>query len=258
MTAAAAQPGGDQPQGAVPELTIDQLAARAGLTVRNVRAYAARGLLPAPRLRGRTGLYGEEHVRRLQLVREMLSEGFSLHQIEQTLAGAPTGGGAAALALRGALMAPWLPEPPEQTDAATLMARAGQPTDARVIDELVGMGVLERLDGDRLLVLDPSLVAAGLQVIRLGIPPAAVVAAQKQVAELVGRAADAYVQMFHETAWREFAAAGAPPEQWPRMQALLESIQPVAAQALLASFRAAMAEAVRRTLTAALDRGDRP
>ena len=28
------------------ELTVDQLAARVGMTVRNVRAYAGRGLIP--------------------------------------------------------------------------------------------------------------------------------------------------------------------------------------------------------------------
>ena len=71
------------------ELTVDELAARAGVTVRNLRAYAARGLLPPPRMVGRTGYYGREHVARLLLVREMLAEGYSLAMIERTLASAP-------------------------------------------------------------------------------------------------------------------------------------------------------------------------
>ena len=70
------------------QLTVDELAARVGVTVRNVRAYAARGLLPPPRLVGRTGYYGREHVARLLLVREMLAEGYSLALIERTLASA--------------------------------------------------------------------------------------------------------------------------------------------------------------------------
>ena len=57
------------------ELTVDELAARVGVTVRNLRAYSARGLLPPPRMVGRTGYYGREHVARLLLVREMLAEG---------------------------------------------------------------------------------------------------------------------------------------------------------------------------------------
>jgi DNA-binding transcriptional MerR regulator len=91
------------------ELTVDELAARVGVTVRNLRAYSARGLLPAPRMVGRTGYYGREHVARLLLVREMLAEGYSLAMIERTLASAPATASSATLALHRALLAPWLP-----------------------------------------------------------------------------------------------------------------------------------------------------
>ena len=229
-------------------LTIDRLAARVGLTVRNIRAYAARGLLFPPTMRGRTGIYGEEHVRRLLLVREMLAEGFTLTQIEQSLAGAQVDAGAAVLALRAALMAPWLPEPAEEVDAGTLIARSGHAFDQSVLDNLVDMGVVELLEQGRLRLLDPALIAAGLQVMRLGISPAAVVQAQRKVAELVGQAAQVYIQMFRDTAWREFADAGLPEDQWPRMQQVMESIQPAAAQALLASFRSAMATQIASSL----------
>jgi DNA-binding transcriptional MerR regulator len=60
------------------ELTVDQLAAKVGMTVRNVRAYAGRGLIPPPRLVGRTGYYGHDHVARLTLVRELLGKGYTL------------------------------------------------------------------------------------------------------------------------------------------------------------------------------------
>src|ERR1700712_3803082 len=75
--------GSDEPADDDAELTVDQLAVRVGVTVRNVRAYAARGLLPPPRLVGRTGYYGREHVARLLLVREMLGAGYSLAMIER-------------------------------------------------------------------------------------------------------------------------------------------------------------------------------
>ena len=52
------------------ELTIDELARRTGMTVRNVRAHQSRGLLPPPEVRGRTGFYGPEHVARIELIRE--------------------------------------------------------------------------------------------------------------------------------------------------------------------------------------------
>jgi DNA-binding transcriptional MerR regulator len=74
------------------DLTIDQLAARTGMTVRNIRAYGARGLLPPPRLVGRTGYYNGEHVARLTLVREMLDQGYTLTAAERLLAAAPASG----------------------------------------------------------------------------------------------------------------------------------------------------------------------
>ena len=40
------------------EYTVDQLALVSGLTTRNIRAHQTRGLLPPPRVRGRTGYYG--------------------------------------------------------------------------------------------------------------------------------------------------------------------------------------------------------
>ena len=106
---------GTTPDGEDRELTVDQLALRAGVTVRNVRAYSARGLLPPPRMVGRTGYYGREHVARLLLVREMLAEGYTLAMIERTLTAAPPTGSSVTLALHRALLAPWLPPEPELT-----------------------------------------------------------------------------------------------------------------------------------------------
>jgi DNA-binding transcriptional MerR regulator len=59
-------------------LTIDELAQRTGMTVRNIRAHQSRGLLPPPEVRGRTGYYGAEHVARIELIRELQADGFNL------------------------------------------------------------------------------------------------------------------------------------------------------------------------------------
>ena len=224
------------------DLTVDQLAQRVGMTVRNVRAYAARGLLPPPRLVGRTGYYGSEHVARLTLVRDLLAQGYTLAAVQKSVAG-----DASPLALHRALMAPFQPDAPQETDVATLAARAG--TDdveatRLVAQELARMGVLELLDDDQLRVLDPPLLDAGVRGVRLGLPAPELVAAQQQVVELVEQAAEAYVRMFRETVWAQFVAEGMPTDGWPRILSVVEGLQPVAAQAVLASFRSAMAAAV--------------
>jgi len=231
-----------------PGLTIDELAARVGLTVRNVRAYAARGLLPAPRLRGRTGLYDEEHLARLTLVKEMLADGYTLAAVERVLAHAPEGVAAQGLALHRALLTPWLPEEPEVLDLSTLESRAGAPISEHLLDLLVDLGLVVRQPDGRLRIESPSLLRAGLQVVALGIPAEIVVAAQRRVTEHAQAAARIYVEMFRDTVWRAFADDGQPAEEWPRVQQAVERVQPVASQAMLAAFRLAMAQAVDAAL----------
>src|SRR5918911_2952701 len=64
-------------------MTVDELARAAGTTVRNVRVYQDRGLLPPPERRGRIGLYGPDHLRRLRLVLRMLERGYPLAAIRE-------------------------------------------------------------------------------------------------------------------------------------------------------------------------------
>jgi DNA-binding transcriptional MerR regulator len=250
-TAPVSAPSG---QDADRELTVDALAARVGVTVRNLRAYSARGLLPPPRMVGRTGYYGREHVARLLLVREMLAEGYSLAMIERTLASAPPTASSATLALHRALLAPWLPPEPELTTGAELAARAGVPEDPEMVDRLAELGVVERLDDGQLRVLDPALLTAGLQVVELGVPPAELIATQARVNEHVREIALTYVEMFLRTGWRTFVEAGAPPEQLERVRATVGRLQPAAAQALLAAFRTEMAAAVEGAVETVLSR----
>ena len=244
----------DAVQLAAVELTVDELAARAGVTVRNLRAYAARGLLPPPRLVGRTGYYGREHVARLLLVREMLAEGYSLAMIERTLASAPRAASSATLALHRALLAPWLPPEPEVTTGAEIAARAGVPEDSATVDRLVELGIVERLGEGRLRVLDPPLLAAGLQVMALGVPPSALIAAQATVNEHVRQIAQTYVQMFLETGWQALVDDIAPADRLAAIRDTVAGLPPAAAQALLAAFRTEMAAAVEAVVGAAVSR----
>ena len=59
-------------------LTLDELTNRVGLSVRNIRFYTTKGLVPPPIRRGRSGYYSADHVARLELVQELQSHGFTL------------------------------------------------------------------------------------------------------------------------------------------------------------------------------------
>src|SRR5947207_11188959 len=71
--------------GAEASMTIDELARRTGMTVRNIRAHQSRGLVPPPRVRGRTGYYGDEHLARIALIKELQADGFNLESIRRLL-----------------------------------------------------------------------------------------------------------------------------------------------------------------------------
>ncbi|OZD62320.1 MerR family transcriptional regulator [Rhodococcus sp. 14-2470-1a] len=73
------------------EYRVDDLARRAGVSVRNVRVYQDRGLLPPPRKEGRTGWYSESHLARLELISRMLDRGYTFATISELLIAAQSG-----------------------------------------------------------------------------------------------------------------------------------------------------------------------
>lgn len=67
------------------EYTIDELAREAGTTVRSLRVYHERGVLPPPQVKGRTGFYGPEHLNRVRTISRLLDRGIKLNGIRELL-----------------------------------------------------------------------------------------------------------------------------------------------------------------------------
>ncbi len=64
---------------------IDDLAHKAGVTVDTIRYYQREGLLPPAERAGRNKLYGPEHLRRLEQIRELQQRRFSLAAIRSLM-----------------------------------------------------------------------------------------------------------------------------------------------------------------------------
>src|SRR3954447_19074617 len=101
-----------RPKAPAGKMTIAELARRTGMTVRNIRAHQTRGLLPPPEVHGRTGFYNEEHVRRIELTREMQAEGLNLEAIRRVL-DSTEGGSTEIVDFARAIRAPFDEEAPE-------------------------------------------------------------------------------------------------------------------------------------------------
>lgn len=231
------------------EMTIDQLAARVGMTVRNVRAYAGRGLIPAPRLVGRTGYYNEEHAARLRLIRDLIDRGYTLTAVEKTLAERPTAGDGHALELLTLLANPLgQTEGSEDMTIEALTQLAGVEHDDEFLGQLEGLGLLERLDADTVRLLRPVLVRAGAQALSLGLSRPTVLGLLNEMSTSLNTVANKFVEAFRNDVWHPFIAAGMPTEQWPTILASIESLLPTASRAVVASFRDELAGAIEAAL----------
>ena len=224
-------------------LTIDELAQRVGMTVRNVRAHQSRGLLPPPEVRGRTGYYGDEHVARLELIKDMQADGFNLRAIRHALDALPAGAGPEALAFRRRVVAPWTDEEPELMDRSALVELLGSGATEAAFDEAVRLGIVRVLDEDRVEVPAPSLVRAGASVVALGVPLEDVLRLQREMNRHVTSVAKAFVRLYVEHVWHPFVTKGQPEEMWPAVRDALDALQPLAGESLLATFRLAMEQA---------------
>ncbi len=109
-------------------LTLDELTARVGMSVRNVRFYTSRGLVPSPVRRGRSGYYGADHVARLELVRDLQGHGFTLSAIEKYVDSIPATATPSDIALHLSLLAPVAGD--RDLDVAQGLVGIGVPTEA--------------------------------------------------------------------------------------------------------------------------------
>lgn len=241
------QPDSDEPDGDE-LLTIDQLAARTGITVRNIRFYAGRGLLPPPRLRGRTGLYGPDHLARLELVSALSALGFTLSAIEAQLERLPAGAGAAELALHRALLTPWVPEQAEEVDHPELERRAGRSLGAEDLEALEGLGVIRRLDGGNVRLRGPGTLGEGLAVLDSGLPAEVWKRAHAIIEKHTTALAEDLMAMFQEEVLQPFRDRGRPAEERTRLAAVLTRLKPITVRGVVTAFGRAVNRTIRERL----------
>lgn len=235
-------PKGNAETGSDAGMTIDALARRTGMTVRNIRAHQSRGLLPPPDVRGRTGYYGEEHLSRIELIKELQGDGFNLEAIRRLLEGAG-GSSDEVLNFSRTLRAPFEDEEPEIIEAAEIAERFGN-DDPELLRRAEKLGLFRRLGEGQFEVLSPRLQRAGTELAALGIPPEKAMEIGEKVRRQARGTARVFVEVFLENIWKPFNRAGRPEEEWPKVRDALERLRPLASEALLAIFQQVMSEAV--------------
>lgn len=167
-------------------LTIDELAARTGVTVRTVRFYGSKGLLPPPEIGPRrVGRYGPGHVARLALIEELQQQGMTLAAIERYLRQLPPDLTPHDLAIHRAVVASWAPDAVDTVSRRELERRAGRPLSGADVERLAAMNVVMATDGDDTdggtFRVDSGLLRLGVQLLDVPLSQEVILADRKSV-----------------------------------------------------------------------------
>jgi DNA-binding transcriptional MerR regulator len=245
------------------QLTIEQLAAETGMSVRNIRAHQARGLLAPPEVRLRVGYYGPEHVAQLRLIRELQDQGFNLGGIKQLLEDT-AGTAERLLAFRRALA----PAEGELTETLTLgelaqRFRVSAEAAPAVLGRAVELGVLVPAGPNHYEVPSPSLLALAEEVVDRGVSLRSALTILEEIERHCDSVSRSFVELFLAEVWKPFAQADMPPERWPEIEQAVQRLRPIASTALMAIFQqrlstqveAALVEITRRLAERTNERG---
>ncbi|WP_455360229.1 MerR family transcriptional regulator [Streptomyces sp. SYSU K21746] len=234
-----------------PTLTVDELAARAGVTVRTVRFYSTRGLLPPPVIGPRrVGHYGPAHLSRLALIEELQHQGMTLSAIERYLEQLPADLSAHDLAIHRALVASWAPDSAEDSSRPELERRAGRALSEEDIDRLAAMNVLERAAAPDTFRVDPGLLRLGVQLLDVPIATETLLAARTVLVEHTRAVAQEMTRLFRDEVWGPYRERESDPEHVAAMKSLSAHMQPLVVQALVTAFQRSLKQELRAAFTA--------
>jgi DNA-binding transcriptional MerR regulator len=230
--------------GTVTLLTLEQLTERVGMSVRNIRFYTTKGLVPPPIRRGRSGYYTADHVARLELVRELQGHGFTLSAIERYVAGIPADASPEDIALHRTMLAPWMADSWQEVGRSDLERLAGRRLGPDALDTLEALGVLRPLPRSRYQV-SRSQLGVGLGLLDLGYPIEAARAAAKVYAAHGRAIAEELYELFRTMVWPVYKEQGVSPE---KIQEVVERLKPLSIASLVQAYEAGMDETRRANI----------
>ncbi|MGW2516657.1 MerR family transcriptional regulator [Streptomyces sp. NPDC001617] len=172
------------------EYRMEELARLAGITVRTLRFYRERKLIPPPRREGRIAWYDDHHLARLRTIAALLERGHTLTGIAELAEALDHGRDVADLLG----VTPPTEEEPVRLTPEELAARfEGQVTTENLAAAL-DLGYLGT-DGEEIVHISRRLLDVSSALVREGIPLAEVLAAGKRVREHVDDMAEMFAEL---------------------------------------------------------------
>ncbi len=156
------------------EYTIDQLAAKTGVPSRTIRFYQAKGVLDAPKRRGRVAFYDDAHATRLRAVSELQDKGLRLRAIRDLILTPEADGDSIQQWLGlGQRLGKWVDDEPQLMSEAELNDLLGHPAPGTITRlrhagaitaEGIGLQTRYMVRSPALLKISMRLEAAGIDI----------------------------------------------------------------------------------------------
>lgn len=229
---------------AAAEYRIEDLAHASGATVRTIRAYQDRGLLPTPERRGRANVYRDAHLARLRQIADLLDRGYTLASIKELLDAWDTGRGlGGVLGLVAEVHGPWTDEQADRVTRTELRAKFGGLADDEAVGEAVELGILERIPGreDEFLVPSPQELAVAVELYVAGVPLHAISGHLRELRGQVEQIASRFLEFTTEHVFARYLGHH-PPTDTDAAEAasMVRRLRPLAQQTVDAELARAM------------------
>lgn len=181
-------------------MRLDDLAHEAGVATTTVRLYQNRGLLPGPRLVGRTGYYDRSHLARLALIGRLQQQGFSLAGIGRVLETWEEGRDLADLVGVEEQLEGLLTRSREVVmDAAELLAQFPPGSlEPEHIQRAAALGLVEAAADGTFRVPDHRFLETGATLIRLGVPVDVVLDEWARLSQVTDEIARRFIRVFED------------------------------------------------------------
>jgi len=245
-------------------MTVEELAAKTGVSVRNIRAYQTAGLVPPPRLQGRLGLYDQEHLGKLELVRDLRQQGFRLDAIKDMLENTPEGAWSEYSLISQLFSTTFFTvEAPKRKAIKEMAAHWDTTATTEQKERLARNGLYRPVGEEDVEMLSPSLERIGIQLAELGVPLDTVLDLQDELIKHTRAVAKAYVEQLFLTMVQAIANAqrdakdrgtAIDPAVIAPMKALFERLRPLAIGSISAAFPVVLQQEFDRSVQKQLKR----
>lgn len=211
------------------EYTVEELALAANTSVRNIRAYQDKGLLPPPALRGRKGIYNNQHLSRLRVIADLLDRGYTLASILDLISGLEQGVGLSEiLGMESAINSPWAKEAPEVISMAQMIKMFGSQLTPSAIKLASELGVAT-IQGTQVRVSSMSTLKVAADLCATGIPLIDQLDILRMSRDNVEKVAKEFVRLISENVLSPYEQKSLPPkEEFPKIIDLIWRMRPMA------------------------------